>query len=156
KPAVAAALGLRNVRHSLSDYLTRRCSLEEALAPDPHSTVMALPATCAADADELISSTAMSSLVDRLRRIADFVVIDSPPVLAVNDARLLAQITDGTVLVVRWEKTPREAVSHATHLLREFRTRLIGTALARTDVKQHQYYTFGYTGVPALAEYYKS
>jgi Mrp family chromosome partitioning ATPase len=148
-------LGLQKVRYGLSDYLTLRCSLEEALVPDPHSPLMVLPANCTADATELISSTAMTSLVERLRQIADFIVIDSPPVLAVNDARLLAQITDGTVLVVRWEKTPREAASQAVSLLREFRTRLIGAALARTNVKQHQYYTFGYTGVPALADYYK-
>ena len=156
RPAVAAALGLPKVRYGLSDYLTLRCSLEEALVADPRSALMALPATCTADATELISSAAMTSLVERLRLIADFVVIDSPPVLAVNDARLLAQIADGTVLVVRWEKTPREAASQAVNLLREFRTRLVGAALARTNVKQHQYYTFGYRGVPALADYYKS
>jgi capsular exopolysaccharide synthesis family protein len=156
RPAVATALGLRNIRYSLSDYLTLRCSLDDALIPDPHSALMALPATSTSDAAELINSPAMASLVERLRQIADFVVIDSPPVLAVNDARLLAQITDGTVLVVRWEKTPRDAVSHAVNSLRELRTGLIGAALSRTNVKQHQYYTFGYTGVPALADYYKN
>jgi capsular exopolysaccharide synthesis family protein len=155
RPAIAAALGLQKVRYGLSDCLSLRCSLDEALMPDPHSALMALPANFTADATELISSNAMTSLVERLKQIADFVVIDSPPVLAVNDARLLAQIADGTVLVIRWEKTPREAASQAVNLLREFRTRLIGGALARTNVRQHQYYTFGYKGVPALADYYK-
>jgi Mrp family chromosome partitioning ATPase len=129
--------------------------LEEALVPDPRSSAMVLTATCAPDATELVSSTAMASLVERLRQIADFVVIDSPPVLAVHDAKLLAQITDGTVFVIRWKKTPREAVAQALDMLREFRTRVIGAALSRADTKQQQYYSFGYTGVPALAEYYR-
>ena len=156
RPSVATALGLNHVRHSLSDYLTLRCSLEEALVPDPRSSAMVLTATCAPDATELVSSTAMASLVERLRQIADFVVIDSPPVLAVHDAKLLAQITDGTVFVIRWKKTPREAVAQALDMLREFRTKVIGAALSRADTKQQQYYSFGYTGVPALSEYYRN
>jgi Mrp family chromosome partitioning ATPase len=115
-----------------------------------------LPATSSADATELVSSVAMASLVERLRQIADFVVIDSPPVLAVHDAKLLAQITDGTVFVIRWKKTPREAVAQAMDMLREFRTRLIGAALSRADAKQQHYYAFGYSGLPALADYYKN
>jgi succinoglycan biosynthesis transport protein ExoP len=156
RPAVATALGLQQVRHSLADYLTLRCSLDEALVPDPGSSAMVLPATFSADATELVSSVAMASLVERLRQIADFVVIDSPPVLAVHDAKLLAQITDGTIFVIRWKKTPREAVAQAMDILREFRTRLIGAALARADTKQQQYYAFGYTGLPALADYHKN
>jgi len=155
RPALATALGLKMVRHGLSDYLTLGCSLEEALVADPHSTMMALPASFSEEATELVSSPAMASLVARLRQIADFVVIDSPPVLAVHDAKLLAQITDGTVLIVRWKKTPREAVAQALDMLREFRTRLVGAALTRADAKQHHYYAFGYGGAPALADYHR-
>ena len=156
RPSIAAALGLPQLRHSLADYLTLRCSLEDALVADPRSSAMVLPATSSADATELVSSTAMASLVTRLRQIADFVVIDSPPVLAVHDAKLLAQITDGTVFVIRWKKTPREAVAQAMDMLREFRTRLIGAALSRADTKQQQYYSFGYGGLPALTDYYRN
>lgn len=155
RPAVAAALGLKMTQFSLADYLNLGCSLEDALVPDPHSALMALPANFSEEATELVSSPAMAALLTRLRQIADFVVIDSPPVLAVHDAKLLAQITDGTVLIVRWKKTPREAVAQALDMLREFRTRLIGAALTRTDSKQHHYYAFGYTGAPALADYYQ-
>lgn len=155
RPKIAAALGLRNVKYRLADYLTGRCSLDQALSADPHSTLVALPASCATDAAALIGSPAMASLIERLREIADFVLIDSPPVLAVHDAKLLAHMADGTIFVVRWKKTPREAVCLAVKMLREFRVKLLGVAMARTDAKQYQYYTFGYTGVPTLADYYK-
>jgi succinoglycan biosynthesis transport protein ExoP len=156
RAAVAGALGLRMVRFSLGDYLARRCSLDEALSADPHSSLVALAGSRAEDETDLNGSSAMASLIERLRDIADFVVIDSPPVLAVHDAKILAPMTDGTIFVVRWGKTPREAVSLAVKLLRDFRVKFLGTALVRTDNKNLQYYTFGYTGVPALAEYYKN
>jgi len=156
RPAIATALGLKNVRRSLSDHLSMRCSLEEALVGDPHSPLMALPAACSEDATELVGSEAMAGMVERLRAIADFVVIDSPPVLAVHDAKLLARIADGTVFVVRWKKTQREAVAQALDMLREFRARLVGAVLARADTKEHHYYSYGPSGLPALAQYYKS
>jgi capsular exopolysaccharide synthesis family protein len=156
RAAVAGALGLRTVRYNLGDYLARRCSLDEALSADPHSSLVALAGSRAGDETDLNGSSAMASLIERLRDIADFVVIDSPPVLAVHDAKILAPMTDGTIFVVRWGKTPREAVSLAVKFLRDFHVNFLGTALVRTDSKNLQYYTFGYTGVPALAGYYKS
>jgi succinoglycan biosynthesis transport protein ExoP len=155
RPTVAATLGLRNVRYSLADCLAQRCSLEEALSKDPYSPVIALPGAHSENDIDLNGSRAMALLIGRLRETADFVVIDSPPVLAVHDAKLLAQMTDGTIFVVRWGKTSREAVSLAVKLLREFRVKLIGTVLARANAKQYQYYAFGYAGVPALAKYYE-
>ncbi|HEY4259659.1 MAG TPA: AAA family ATPase, partial [Schlesneria sp.] len=156
RPKVAVALGLRSVKYDLADYLARRCSLEEALCPDPYSPLVVLPAVHTAEGGEMISSSAMAALITRLRGVADFVVIDSPPVLAVNDTRLLAGMADTTIFVVRWGKTPREAAALAVRLLRDFRVNLVGAVLARANARQQQYYTFGYTGAPALADYSKN
>lgn len=156
RPRVAAALGLRHVRYCLDDYLKRRCSLDQALSADPHSPLVVLAGSGIARDVDLVWSPAMSALIGRLREIADFVVIDSAPVLAVHDAKLLAQMTDGTLFVVRWGKTPREAVSAALKLLREFGARIAGTVLVRTNPAHYQYYAYGYAGVPALADYFSA
>ncbi|MDE2111708.1 MAG: polysaccharide biosynthesis tyrosine autokinase [Alphaproteobacteria bacterium] len=154
RPRVAAALGLQMVRHSLKDYLLKRCTLEDVLIPDPHSPLVAVVAVHAGDAAHHIGSPSMSAAIDRLRNIADFVVIDSPPVLAVHDAKLLSKMSDGVYFVVRWEKTPRDAVALAVKSLRAFGAKLLGAVLVRADAKQYQYYAYGYTGVPALLTYY--
>jgi capsular exopolysaccharide synthesis family protein len=154
RPRVASALGLHNIRYGLADCLARRCSLDEALIPDPCSSLLALLATGGEDS-ESVGSAAMASLIERLRQTADYVIIDSPPVLAVHDSKLLGRMVDGTIFVVRWRKTSREAAMLAVNLLREFHVRLIGSALLRADAKQYQYYAFGYTGIPALVGYYK-
>lgn len=156
RPRVAAALGLRPVRYCLDDYLKRRCTLDQALTADPQSPLVVLAGSGVARDVDLAWSPAMSALIGRLREIADFVVIDSPPVLAVHDAKLLAQMTDGTLFVVRWGKTPREAVSAALKLLRAFGARIAGTVLVRTDPAHYQYYAYGYAGVPALADYFSA
>jgi polysaccharide biosynthesis transport protein len=154
RPKVAAALGLKMVRHNLTDYLLKRCTLDDVLAPDPHSALLAVAASHVIDAADHIGSAAMPALISKLRQIADIVVIDSPPVLAVHDARLLAKMSDGVLFVVRWEKTPRETVMLAVKSLRTFGAKLIGTVLVRTNAKQYQYYAYGYSGVPALVTYY--
>lgn len=154
RPRVAAALGLRNVRFSLDDYFKRRCSLDQAMNADPHSPVVALSNSGATQDTAVNWWSAFSSLITRLRGMADFVIIDSPPVLAVHDAELLARIADGTLFVVRWEKTPREAASAALELLRDRGAKLIGSVLVRTNPDHYQYYAYGYRGAPALASYY--
>ena len=64
-------------------------------------------------AQNIISSDQLRALVDDARTRYDLVVIDSPPVLAFVDARILSQIADSTVLVVRWRRTPRAMVRSA-------------------------------------------
>ncbi|MDE1985070.1 MAG: hypothetical protein KGJ28_00910, partial [Alphaproteobacteria bacterium] len=147
---------LRKTKYSLVDYLARRCSLDETLSSDPHSPLVALTSSHITDAGDRIHSPEMKTLITRLRDIADYVLIDSPPVLAVHDAKLLAPMTDGALFIVRWEKTPREAVSLAIKSLREAGVTLLGAALVRTNAKQYQYYTYGHTGVPTLAGYYEN
>lgn len=154
RPRVAAALGVRKPRHTIADCLSKRCSVDDAIVPDPHSPLVALTAAPTPDAASHVNAAALNALADRLRRNADYVVIDSPPVLAVHDAKLLAKISDGVFFVVRWETTPREAVITTVKSLRAFGVQLLGTVLVRANTAQYQYYAYGYTGLPALASYY--
>ena len=61
----------------------------------------------------------MKELLNQLSREFELVVVDSPPIVAVADARLLAPQVDSAVLVVRWAKTGREVVSLAAKQLQE-------------------------------------
>lgn len=70
-----------------------------------------------ANAADIFSSVRFSELIQNLRSSYDIIVVDSPPVLVVPDARVIAQQVDTTILVVKWDHTPREQVLGA---LREF------------------------------------
>ena len=61
----------------------------------------------------------MRPLVDRLREKYAFVILDSPPVLAVSDTILLSQIAQKTILVVKWASTPPAVARRAAVQLLE-------------------------------------
>jgi capsular exopolysaccharide synthesis family protein len=156
RPNVHTALGIGRFKHGLVNYLDQECMLDDALVPDPKSPLLSLPATHTRHAPELIASDQMEKLITRLRSVADLVIIDSPPVLAVNDANLLAHIADTTLFVVRWEKTPREVAMQAVKSLREVGAQLAGVVLMRADTMRYQYYNYGYNASLAYAKYFEN
>jgi succinoglycan biosynthesis transport protein ExoP len=85
------------------------------------------------DSQELLASRSMGALLASVRRRYDLVVLDTPPVLPVADALILAPQVDATLMVVRWEKTPRTAARDALRLLQESRARLMGAIMTRVD-----------------------
>jgi len=154
RPRLATALGLKAPKFKLSDYLSQRCTLDDALCPDRQSGLVALTSVHNAEHVDDITSPKMKALIERLKEITDFVVIDTPPVLAVPDVRLIADLADTVLLTVRWERTARDAVVTAADVLRDFGIGLSGSVLMRVDAKRYQYYAYGYSGAPTLAGYY--
>ena len=69
------------------------------------------------NAAELLQTKAMAQLLDRVRAEYDIVIIDSPPLLPVTDAALLAARADGTLIVVRHGKTRRDQLAAAVERL---------------------------------------
>lgn len=89
---------------------------------------------------EMLGSQAMSSLLDELSNIYDVIVLDSPPVLAVTDAQILSTKTDGTILVVRGEKTKKDTVLAAKEVLTKVNANILGTVLNGGNKNKDNYY----------------
>ncbi|MBI3978842.1 MAG: CpsD/CapB family tyrosine-protein kinase [Chloroflexi bacterium] len=91
---------------------------------------------------ELLSSRRLSQILDRLSAVADYVLLDSPPVIAVTDAAVLASKVDGVLLVVRAGKTKREMARKAKQLLEKVNARLVGVVLndVKYDTSLHHYF----------------
>jgi polysaccharide biosynthesis transport protein len=85
----------------------------------------------------LLQSTRMEALLQELRKQYDFVLIDSPPMLQLTDARILARMADAVVLVCRAGRTRPEQVQEAARLLAVDGSAIFGTILndwnARTE-----------------------
>lgn len=127
----------------LVEVLTGEMSLEQALHRDEHSGAYVIPAgRVTTDPAELLSSAGMRDLIDELARTFDLVILDSPPVVAVSDPRLLAPQVDATILVVRWAQTPRDVAGLAAKQIEESGGRLIGVVLSMVDSKKHAQYGF--------------
>ena len=93
---------------------------------------------------ELLSSSRMDATVDALRRQADIVLFDSPPVLAVADAAVLAGKMDSTMLVVDSGRTRAHALRRAAETLARSRTKVVGVVLNKLTPRSRGYYDYGY------------
>ena len=83
----------------------------------------------------------------------DAVIIDTPPVVLMDDASLLADIADSIIYLVRWNKTPVEAVQTGIARLRSKETRPpVGLVLTRTDLARHA--RFGHKDESYFSEQY--
>jgi capsular exopolysaccharide synthesis family protein len=86
----------------------------------------------------LFMSEAMATLLERVRRDYDLVILDAPPALAMADARVVARLADATLLCVKWRDTPRSVVRNSLALLEDAKARIVGAALTQVDAKAHR------------------
>lgn len=91
---------------------------------------------------ELLGSQRMGQLLDRLSELADVLIFDSPPVLAVADATILSTRVDGLVLVTEAGQTRRDAARQAIDHLQQAGATLLGGVLNRVPHKRGGYYYY--------------
>lgn len=78
---------------------------------------------------DLLGSRRMEALIERLRAEADIVLFDTPPVIAVTDAAVLATRLDGVLLVLQAGKTRRDRAREARRLLEKVKANIVGVVL---------------------------
>ena len=141
-----------NVSNSwgLSDLLRERSALEncpvEALSRKTDIEGLSLlpsgPGTLSIA--NLLYSRRLSDLLKRLRAEFDIIVIDTPPMLYISDARVLGRVADGAILVIRASKTTRDAARAAKQRLVDDGIPVLGTILNEWDFRaksRYGYYT---------------
>jgi succinoglycan biosynthesis transport protein ExoP len=154
RPSIGKTLGL-SFSKSIVDVLAGTATLSQCLIKDEKSGAMILPSvTTRGNPSDLLSSQSLQQVVALLREAFDFVIIDSPPVLPINDAKILSRVADAVLFVVRWEKTPREAVINSIRALNDVHARISGIALARVDSERFRYYSYGYQDYKSYGKYY--
>lgn len=129
----------------LSDVLNGTIDVESAIRPSPsHPKLYVL--TCGSpvtNPSEIIGGRGLGELIDALSQQFEFMVIDTPPLLAVTDAAVIAKVVDGTLMVVRADQADRVAVATAMEQLRQIDATLLGVILngvgTRSGDGRHQY-----------------
>jgi len=104
---------------------------------------------------EALGSVRMRDLLNSCRSRFDFVVIDTPPVLAVTDAVVLSKSADGVLLVVRSAQTSEQSLLRARDLLLRVNARIAGVLVNRANLNSCDYYDwYGYLGDKFGERYY--
>jgi capsular exopolysaccharide synthesis family protein len=142
-PGIAEPLHLVNGK-GLASFLTGAHGIEEALGQfPPVPTLWVLPAgPKPPNPAQLLSSSAMESMLGELRKRFKFLVIDSPPVLPVTDAMILSTFVDGVVLIVASGTTVRGAVMRARKILQNVGANVLGIVFNKVDVRHDGYYGY--------------
>lgn len=137
RPKVHTALGLRP-ECGLAEILTGEATLDRAVLKVEGTNLEVLPVrTTPSNPSELLSSDRMRALVEELARSYDQVIFDTPPTLAIPDAKIMSELMDGIVFVVRADATPREDVAGALDVLD--RRRVLGIVLNDVAAEPERY-----------------
>ncbi len=132
---------------TLADYLSGQARLEEVIyRKDPSGAHMIFARSVPNTALDLLSSEKMKNLLLSLRQVYDLVILDTAASLAASDARVLANMSDHTLYVVGWDKTPQDVVLNGIKPFSDFGYKKLSFVLSNVDVHRHARYGYGDTG----------
>jgi succinoglycan biosynthesis transport protein ExoP len=142
RPVQHTFVGLSN-RFGLTNVLMRDVPLEEAIKATSIPNLHFLPSgKLPRAALGLLDSTRMRELVKSLKARYDYVFFDSPPIVGVSDASILASEVDGVLLVVQYRKYPRNISLRARRMLENVGTNVLGVVLNNINILRDDYYYY--------------
>lgn len=141
KPSLHKKFKISNIV-GLSDVMIGKEELVTAMHRYNNNLVILTSGKIPPNPSEMLSSKAMTTLLDTLKQNFDYIILDTPPVQAVTDSQILATKADGTILVVRAERTKKDSVQSAINLLKKVNADIIGTVLNGLDNSRNKYYYY--------------
>lgn len=142
KPTVHYTFNVLNTV-GFTSVLTRQESLKKAIKVSDVDNLAILPSgPIPPNPAELLSSRAMDQFFKEALEEFDIILFDTPPVLAVTDAQILANKCDGTLLVVYSGKTEIEQVTKVKELLNAAHGKLLGVVLNNKKIQNNDYYYY--------------
>lgn len=159
KPKVGERFGLEPDAPGVVDVIDGKVPLTDAMRKDEASGAYVLPAgRIRPSAPDLFGGELIANLLKSIGGSFDQIIIDSAPVLAVSDPRLLSRQVDGAIMVVRWGDTPRNLAKLAIKQFTNAGGTISGLVLSMVDVKKNR--TYGYEDSGQYADktmtYYRS
>lgn len=142
KPTVHYTFRLDNLR-GLSSVLIGETLFEDAAEDSAVDNLQIL--SCGPippNPAELLASKRMRDLITYAEEHYDFVIVDAPPILAVTDAKIISQIVDGTLFVMRSGSTEKADAERAYEIINDGKARVLGTVLNDVERNEESYYYY--------------
>lgn len=144
KPSIHKIFQLSN-NTGLSDLLAGKVVFEKTVQESGTENLYVLTSgTKPPNPSEILASSKIKKFITALRLMYDFIVIDTPPVLLVTDAQLLAECSDGYLLVLASGEVDKDAAAKAQNLLEKVNAKILGAVLNKVETSKGGYY--GYYG----------
>ena len=144
KPTAHYTFRLEN-HVGLTNVLTKQSTLGQAIQTTEVPDLFLLTSgPIPPNPAELLASNNMTELLKEMKEQFDMIVFDTPPVLAVADAQILANQVDGSILVVSSGKTDKEAAVKAKELLLKANAKVLGAVLNNRKMEEGSDYYYYY------------
>jgi polysaccharide biosynthesis transport protein len=144
--SLASSLGMKADR-GLLEVLKGEAELEQAIIRHEPLGFEILPLTNApAPAEDVLGGDAFHFLLQRLRTEYDHVILDSPPILVVANAAVVAVAADAVVVLLRWGHTPSKAVLSTVARLEQHHARVVGAMFTQVDTSRRASFEGGHPG----------
>ncbi|MGH3322289.1 MAG: polysaccharide biosynthesis tyrosine autokinase [Nocardioidaceae bacterium] len=143
EPCVAEYFGLLS-EIGLTTVLIGHGSVSDVVQPAVRGLDVLASGPVPPNPSELLASERMGAVLAELSERYDLVVVDTPPLLPVTDAAVLAGQTDGALLVTRATRTSRDQAAQAMEALRKVDARVLGAVLNMAPAKGRDAVTYGY------------
>jgi polysaccharide biosynthesis transport protein len=146
RPTLHKMLHLTNSR-GLTNYLLKQNSLEEVIQTTNLPTLDFMSSgKLPSSSLGILSSAQMRDLIGELKKRYDFVFFDSPPIMGVSDASILASEVDMTLQVIQYRRYPQPMNIRAKQLVEKVGGNLVGIVLNNINMSQDEsyYYYSGY------------
>lgn len=142
KPSAHYLFNVSN-NNGLTSLLTKKDSVEEVISKTyiPNLNILT-SGPIPPNPSELLDSKAMETILEELKDMFEYVLFDTPPVLAVSDAQVLANKCDGVIMVVASGKTHRERAVKAKELLEKTNGQLLGVVVNGVESTFGGYYEY--------------
>ncbi|GAA0606302.1 CpsD/CapB family tyrosine-protein kinase [Virgibacillus siamensis] len=142
KPTVHYTFRLDNLT-GLSNLLVGDSSIQQAVnETDVENLDVISCGPIPPNPSELLGSKKMEQMINEASMTYDIILFDTPPVLAVTDAQILANLSDGSLLVVRSKQTEYETAQKALEVLQSAQAKLLGSILNDVEKKKNNYYYY--------------
>ena len=142
-----------NNNKGLTNYLTTEMDLNEVIIPTSVDNLSVMPSgVLPSDAVGILNSQRMSDMIAELKLRYDLIFFDSPPMLGVSDASVIASEVDQTIIVVQHRRFPRAMLTRVKQAILGVGGTALGVVLNNVDLKHDQnysYYTNYYGYYPA-------
>jgi len=142
RPRVHKLLGISN-HEGLTDVLLRNIDPDRLAVPTQVPGLFVLPSgKLPPNAMGLLNSRNMRECIEYLHDKYDIVLFDSPPVIGVSDASVLAGLVDRIVLVVEYRKYPKTVATRAKKILENVGGKILGGVINNLNIVKEDYYYY--------------
>ncbi len=144
---VGEYLGLKKDLPGLSNYLSNGLAVKQAMVRNSVENLVIIPCgELTNNPSGLLGSQKFKTLIAELRNRFDYVIVDSPPIMAVADAGILGRDTDGLLMVIQSGRTPKSVIAHANILFKQAGIKMLGYVLTNVEFQSadYRYYYYSY------------